>query len=189
MDLNDCVWSGPRCLKATPCLAMHYPEHEPLFHDTLRIGDCNIKTLVLEAQHIIPSDSIDHIAQIFVALNKYLDISMTGTSMLPLIGCNIFPVVTRKSPSDFDFLCTAAETDLWFIADRIHLRESFESLVPLLAFDPIVIDKIGLLIHELGLGKRMLSKAAKGVSKTEGRVDFHPGYTKLLQRKARCIAR
>jgi hypothetical protein len=144
---------------------------------------------VIEARNIMPTDTIDRIAQIYVAISKYLDISATSASVLPLGECCIFPVITGKSHSDFDSLCTAGEIDMWFIADRNHLLESFKGLVPLLAFDPETVEKLSLLISALGLERRVLSKVAKGVSKAEGRVDFQSGYTKLLRKKARCIAR
>jgi hypothetical protein len=83
---------------------------------------------------------MDQIAEIFISISKYLDLSTTGTSVLPLVESCIFPVVTEKSHSDFDSLCTATEADMWFIADLKHLRESFEGLVPLLAFDSVIIE-------------------------------------------------
>jgi hypothetical protein len=189
VGLSDCVWNGPNCLKFTHRLEQYYPEYEALLHDTLKIGDANIKTLVLEARNIIHTDSIERIAQIFVAISKYLDISATSESVMVLRECCIFPVITGKPQSDFDSLCTAEEREMWFIADRMHLRESFESLVPLLAFNPDIVEKISLLIDALGLEQRVLSKVAKGVSKTEGKVDFHQRSTNLLRGKARCIAR
>lgn len=187
--IDKCVWSGPKCLRVTPSLVNYYPERQSLLHDTLRLGDADIKVLVREARGIMPTDSINQIAHIFIAISKYLEISNVRSEVQPLVGCHIFPVVTGESHSDFDSLCTAAEIDTWFVADRVHLKESFESLVPLLAFDPEIVEQINPLINALELERRVLSKVAKGVSKTDGRVELHLEYTKSLRKKVRCVAR
>lgn len=187
--IDKCVWSGPKCLRATPSLVNYYPERQSLLRNTLRLGDADIKVLVREARHIMPTDSIDQIAQVFIAISKRLGISNARSEVQPLFECRIFPVATGESHSDFDSLCTAAEIDMWFIADRVHLKESFGNLVPLLAFDPEIVEQISPLIDALELERRLLSRVAKGVSKTDGRVELHLEYTKSLRKKARCIAR
>jgi hypothetical protein len=189
MSINECVWSGPKCLRATPCLEKYYPEHQSLLRDSLRLGDADIKTLVSEARRITPNDSIDQITQIFIAISKYLEISNTGSAVQSLAECPIFPVVTGSFRSDFDSLYAAAGTDMWFIADRMYLKESFDSLVPLLAVHPEIVEKLSPFIDALELERRLLSKVAKGVSKTKGRVELHHDYTRSLRKKARCIAR
>jgi hypothetical protein len=45
-----------------------------------------------------------------------------------LIRAPISPILVRESASAFDKLGTANETELRFIADRWHLRQSFEGL-------------------------------------------------------------
>ncbi|KAF2396452.1 hypothetical protein EJ06DRAFT_240603 [Trichodelitschia bisporula] len=189
VSIEECIWSGPKCLKSTHCLERHYPEHQALLRDMLRVGDANINTLVSEARCIVASDSLEYISQVFIALSKYLELANSDSAVRPLVACPIFPVTTGKSNSEYDSLATAAPDDMWFVADRSHLRDSFELLVPLLAFGIDVVEKIGPLIDSLDMERRMLSKVAKGVSKAHGRVEIDPKYTKSLRQKARFIAR
>ncbi|KAH8820670.1 hypothetical protein F5884DRAFT_745017 [Xylogone sp. PMI_703] len=189
VGIDECVWNGPACLRAIPCLEKHYPEHQHLLRDTLRVRDADIKTLVSEARHILATDEIDHIAQVFITISKYLEIANDSNTVIPLTESCIFPVATGKLQSGFNSLHSAAESEMWFIADRTHLKDSFENLVPLLAFDPTIVEQIGLLINALGLEHRLLSTVAKGVSKTKGKTSLHLGYTKSLRKRARCIAR
>ncbi|KAF1995054.1 hypothetical protein P154DRAFT_379511, partial [Amniculicola lignicola CBS 123094] len=188
VDVDTCVWTGPPSLRTTPCLQRFYPQHRNFLQNDLKISDANINTLVNEAKQINSSDTVEHIAQILIATSKYLELSETCSSVEALVGCRIFPIVAKTSSFDFR-LCTAHPTDLWFIADRPHLKISFEGCVPLLSFGTDILENLQPLFKALGLGGRVLSKAAKGVSKTIGKAEPHPEYTQLIQGKARCIAR
>jgi hypothetical protein len=35
VGIDECVWSGPKCLEVTPRLEKYYPEHQSLPRDTL----------------------------------------------------------------------------------------------------------------------------------------------------------
>ncbi|KAF2269756.1 hypothetical protein CC78DRAFT_452837 [Lojkania enalia] len=188
-DIDGCVWTGPECLRATPCLERFYREHQHFFQNDLNVGDASIKTLVNEAQQIIPSDSIEHIGQILMATSKYLELSSSDTSIQALVEAAIFPIASSKVGLDFASLSSATPVDIWFIADLTHLKASFEGLVPLLALGPEIVESIGPLIKALGLDERLLSRVAKGVSKTSGKVQLHPVYTETMREKARSIAR
>ena len=189
MHIDTCVWTGPNCLRATPCLEKLYPERERFFRETLRLGDADIRTLVHEARKFMSTDSKDRIAQVLVAISKYLKLSDAWSAVQLLATCHIFPVVTGAWHPEFDSLCSAVETDMWFIADRPHLKESFEGLVPLVALDTDIVENIKPFIDAMGCEHRVLSRVAKGVSKADGRVELSRGYTKSLSEKARCIAR
>ncbi|PVH69973.1 hypothetical protein DL98DRAFT_661395 [Cadophora sp. DSE1049] len=195
--LGVCAWDGPKFLRKTPCLKDFHPDHEKFFCDTLGLSNANLKTLIDEAQHIQAFDSLEYIAQVFIAINTQLEMNgdstkagPTGNSMSQtLTKSRIFPVGTKKSSASIDDLKTALESDQWFIADRWHLRRSFEGLVPLLSLDVESVDKIGVLIQKTGLQHRLLSKVASGVPRTNGPIEAHLQYTKILQSKAKFIAR
>ena len=181
------MWTGPSCLRTTPCLQRFYPQHRHFFQNDLKVGDANINTLANEAKQISFSDTVEYIGQIFMAMSKYLELCEINPSVEALISCPIFPIVSKLSP-DFQ-LCSATLVDLWFIADQPHLKVSFEGCVPLLVFGADVLENVQPLFKALGLEGRMLSKVARGVSKTDGKADLHPEYTRVIQEKARCIAR
>jgi hypothetical protein len=174
-----------------------HPDHEKFFCDTLGLSNANLKTLIDEAQHVQPFDSLEYIARVFVAINTQLEMNgnatkagQTGSSMPQTFtkAC-IFPVGTKKSSASFDHLRTALGSDVWFIADRHHLRRSFEGLVPLFSLDVELVDKISLLIQRMGLQDRLLSKVTRGIFRTTGFIEAHLQYTKALQAKAKFIAR
>lgn len=71
----------------------------------------------------------------------------------------------------------------------MHLRSSFEGLVPLLALKDGVIEKISCLIERLGLEYRMLSRIALGIPRTTGESRLHENITALLRSKSRFISR
>jgi hypothetical protein len=170
-------------------LIAHYPERYSFFRDVLRLRDADLNTLVVEARKIMPSDGEIWIAQLFMDLSKFLDVPAQVPVVKPLIESCIFPITTKTLGAGFDGLQTALSSSLWFIADRTHLRQSFESMVPLLAFDLETIEAIAPLLKTLSLEDRLLSRVAKGVSKPDGHISLHADYTASLQKKSRCIAR
>ena len=165
-----------------------YPENKSFFQHTLGLGEANLKTLVQEARRILSSDTVEHIMQIFVAISKFLDISNSIELVKDLASSRIFPISNENS-TDFDQLSTATADDMWFIADRRHLKDSFAGLAPILAFDPDVIEQLGPLITALQLHDRVLSKIATGVSNTDGTVKLDSAYTEALLKKVEYIAR
>jgi hypothetical protein len=78
---------------------------------------------------------------------------------------------------------------MWLIADRLHLRQSFEGRVNLLVFDTKQISGISVLLHHMNLEYRMLSKAARGWAQVSGKARLQGGYTELLRSKAPLITR
>jgi len=195
-DLRICVWDGPECLRKTPCLRDFYPEHQKLFSETLGIANTTWATLMEEAGHIEATDSLEYISQVFVAISGHLKTegeaivtTADNRAVLTLTQSRIFPIETKKTGFAFDLLSTARESDMWFIADRWHLRQSFEGLVPLLALDVGFVEKIHTLIQTLRLEGRLLSNVSHGIPKTVGACKLHTQYTISLRAKSRLIAR
>lgn len=187
-SLEDCVWNGPKCLKSTPSLASLYSEHHWLMQGVLRIKDADITTLVYEAQQIKLGDSIEYISDVLIATCKYFELASSASSVKSLTEHAIFPVRKAKAQHNFG-LHTATVKESWFIADRMHLRKNFEGHIDLLVLDPDTIQAIRPLISALGLDQRLLSNAARGISKPEGGLRNHIEYSRCLQSKVRFIAR
>jgi len=196
INTGDCVWDGPECLQKTPCIRDFYPDHGRFFCLTLGLGKANWRTLMNEAQSIEAFDDIEYISDVFISITEYLhgqQSKISADTMKDMIATltesPIFPVRAGKSEATFDYLSTAQSTDKWFIADREHLSQTFEGLVPLLALKAETIGKIAPLIATLGWEHRLLSRHVQGVPETGGRIQLTFEYTKSICAKARYIAR
>lgn len=196
LRLSECVWDGPPCLRKFVRLNETYPELSRFFRGSLEITNAGWEHLVQEAQTVSALDNTEYISELLIAINDSLSatrklvVSTMRTLMLShLAKSAIFPIYEGKSQGAFDYLSSANPNDMWFIADRWHLRHSFEKLVPLLALKPEVIDKIAVLVKTLGLEDRCLSRLALGTPKMSGSAYVLPEYTHWLRKKARYITR
>jgi hypothetical protein len=149
-----------------------------------------------EAQSIEAFDDIEYISEVFISISDYLhegrsDISASimKDMVTTLTDSAIFPIRAGRSQATFDYLSTGQATDQWFIADREHLAQTFEGLVPLLALKVEKIGKIASLVKTLGWENRMLSGLAEGIPETAGRIQLKFDYTNSIVSKARFIAR
>lgn len=195
VDLHTCVWDGPKCLRRTYRVSDFYPEHRWFFLDTLGLESFSWDTLLKEAQLIEASDDLKYISEIFIAIDEYLqknngrDKLAHGGYKESLTRPHIFPIKTGLSEATFDYLGTAQEDEIWFIADRPHLWKSFKGLIPLLALDVDSVGKITTLIQILGLERRLLSRVAYAVPNVRGPAKLRRRYTSSLRMKSRSIAR
>lgn len=196
IGMSECVWSGPKCLRKTPCLQDFYPGQLRFFCFTLGISQADWKTLMHEAQGIEAFDDIDYISDVFISISENLQHTPSsnrakashGVSKA-LLDAEIFPISKRKSMATFDYLSNGNQSELWFIADRWHLKENFEGLVPLLALKVEAIEKVSALISALGLEYRLLSKLTHGVPEASGNIRFDAQYTNSIWTKARYMSR
>jgi hypothetical protein len=170
----------------------YYPDLKDFFCITLDLKDANISTLTKEARRIAPFDDLAYIAKLFVAiavqLPKYIS-AKEHDKTEDLINHRIFPIKTKKSGQGFEYLSKGLACDNWYIADRDHLRECFEGLIPLLAFGVEDVERIGYLLKHLKFEDRLLSAVARGMPKAKGAVELHTQYTARLRAKAKYIAR
>jgi hypothetical protein len=195
--LQLCVWDGPKCLRKTPCLKDYYPQLQNFFCGILDLREANIKTLVREASQLNAHDDLAYVEEMLVAVNDHFAKPALGTteqsfrkeSIDTLEKGKIFPINNKKPSQVFDYLGSTHSMPRWYIADRPHLRHSFERLLPLLAVSTEVIEKISTLIESLGLQNRTLSKVATGVSESQGRLELLDNYSNSLRSKAVYIAR
>jgi len=81
------------------------------------------------------------------------------------------------------------QRDVWFIADRHHLRRSFEGVIPLLAFSVEDIGQMGLALEMLDVESRLLSKQVREETSVSGHSWRDSLYTRKLRRKVKFIAR
>lgn len=190
MPSGSCVWSGDACLQKTIYLSDHYPELKAFFLDTLCVRDGYKMALIEEIYQITAADSIEYISQLFRTLALQLAKGTEGLGdqvIKSFCQRSIFPIRTTTSQSALS-LQTVQGNNIWFIADRQHLRQSFEGRFPLLAFTVEDIAKMGGLIRVLELDSRLLSKVATGTFRAEGRLKLDAEYTNLMRQKSSFIA-
>ena len=135
---------------------------------------------------------MNYIAEVFQALDIFVgesDIYNRHEILEALSTAYIFPIDAGRSGAAFDYMSSVRDPNLWFIADRVHLKESFDGLVPLLALNINAIEKIPKLISELGLRSRLLTQTASPDIETKGPTQIHAASTASFREKARYIAR
>ena len=131
-------------------------------------------------------------AEFFKALNRFVgetNRDLEPDSVQILSDAYIFPINDGRSNSAFDYMSSARDLNMWFIADRQHLQQSFEGHVPLLALSVDVIEEIPELISSLGLNDRLLTHAANAYIETEDSTQIHADFTVAFRSKAYHIAR
>jgi hypothetical protein len=164
----------------------------PFFCNTLGLRKTTWRTIISEAECIHASDNLEYITEVFRALDTFVrEAESTGKHDIvnALSEAYIFPIHTGHSGSAFDYMSSARDLNMWFIADRMHLKECFEGLIPLLALNVDIMEKIPRLILELGLKNRLLTQAAGSNLKAEGSTEVHTKFTASFRAKARHIAR
>ncbi|KAF2679081.1 hypothetical protein K458DRAFT_408347 [Lentithecium fluviatile CBS 122367] len=188
-----CVWHGPRWLRKTPCLKDMYSDLYPFFWFTLKIRNATWRTIIDEAEFLNASDDVGYISEVFKAINECLEENQDPCTKADIVkslkDAHIFPIDAGKSGCVFDYMSTAQDLDMWFIADRWHLKKSFDGLVPLLALSVDIVEKLQLTITTLGLRDRLLSQAAGANAQAIGTTHPHQAFTSSLREKARHIAR
>lgn len=193
-----CVWDGHQVLRRTAPLNRTYPYLRNFFQGILHIGDADITTLVHEVTTINegfmikPAEALDYIAELLTAISENLQRVSTprdAACIQRLATGRIFPVKYKGSREIFDSLMTTSQKEMWLIADRPHLRQSFEGRVNLLVFNTKQIADMSELFCHLKLGYRMLSTVATGLAQVSGKARLQGNYTELLRSKAPLITR
>ncbi|KAL2419264.1 hypothetical protein ABEF95_003141 [Exophiala dermatitidis] len=160
--------------------------------------DEELKLLREKAAHLHPQQHVDtmgkgdpltYILSLFLQLEKHLEQEETSTAIDSLLTHAVWPIYTTKDAADWDFLGCAKSSTPWFIADRAHLLDSFQGIVPLLAFRVEDVLKIPLLIRKLGAERRKLTRTVISIAEN---VDVaYPNLTlqEDLRSRAELIAR
>ncbi|KIW93628.1 uncharacterized protein Z519_06233 [Cladophialophora bantiana CBS 173.52] len=189
VKVQDCLWSGPECLRRFVALKNIYPSCQRLFRDFFLRPDAGIADLVREAKLLNVGDPLSYIKALFLEIEKHLEKDEMTTAIDSLQTHYIWPVYNTSNEGQWDMLGCAKNLDAWFIADRTHLLESFCGIVPLLAFQVEDVLKIPLLIRKLGGDKRRLTRAVTSIAETVG--SFRPDLNRQadLRSRAEFIAR
>ncbi|KIW74370.1 hypothetical protein Z517_12310 [Fonsecaea pedrosoi CBS 271.37] len=189
VKVQDCLWSGPECLRRFVALKNVYPSCQRLFRDFFLLPDAGIADLVRETKLLTVGDPLSYIKALFLEIEKHLEKDEVTTSIDSLQTHCIWPVYKSSNEDQWDMLGCANRPDVWFIADRSHLLESFYGIVPLLAFQVEDILKIPLLIRKLGGDKRRLTRAVTSIAETVGLLRPDPVRQDDLRSRAEFIAR
>ncbi|KAK9788173.1 putative Heterokaryon incompatibility domain-containing protein [Seiridium cardinale] len=195
--LEDCRWGSIESLRKTPFLSNVYPELGEFFCTTLGLQDADQSCIAEEALKVTHLDGLKYISKLFIAFSQHMSmnehfIDNRARLKSQLLSRPIFPVLgTRESTPymEFDQLQAAQEADVWFIADRVHLRNCFRGVVPILAIDTADIPRMKHLIRCLNLGNRLLSNIASGAIQTYSPVNGDQKATNIMRSKAPFIAR
>lgn len=190
--LQGCVWESHPALQKTNCLASHYPNLSGFFQGLLHVKNAEITSMVAEAAGISPNDDLGYIATLLGAISTTLrddPNSRRAACLSELTSTKIFPVKFKCPWGSFDELRSCLQGDVWFIADRPHLRQSFQGLTHLLAFNSQQTHDMFDLLDFLRLGERLLSVAAAGSVDVSGATRKHRAYTHSMRSKAHAIAR
>jgi len=192
LALQDCIWDSHPALQKTTCLSSHYPNLSGFFRGLLDIKSADMSSMLSEAEQISLNDDLGYIANLFKAISTTLrddPMSETTPGLSELAAKKIFPVKYKCSWGRFDELRSCSQSDVWFIADRPHLRQSFQGLTHLFAFSFQQSHDMFDLLEYLDLGERLLSVAAAGSVDVSGVTRKHRGYSYSLRSKAHVIAR
>jgi hypothetical protein len=187
---GQCLWKGDKCFHRFVPLRDIYPGNRKLFRDVLGIADAGVGDLVREAENVRPGDDLPHLREIFLKVEEYLESDGSSNSFMALRQLKLFPICTGdEDPGTYGVLEWSDSAFEWFIADRVHLLESFKGLVPLLALSVEDIEKLPLSLRTLGVEKRRLTKSATSVPSTRGPTVPDPFHTQSFRAKAEFILR
>ncbi|OAP55444.1 hypothetical protein AYL99_10417 [Fonsecaea erecta] len=189
VKVQDCLWSGPECLRRFVALKNIYPSCQRLFRDFFLLPDAGIADIVRETKLLNVGDPLSYIKALFFEIEKHLEKDETTTAIDSLQTHCIWPIYKTSNQEEWDMLAYANNSTPWFIADRTHLLESFSGIVPLLAFQVEDVLKIPLLIRKLGCDKRRLTRAVTSIAETVGILRPDPTRQADLRSRAEYIAR
>jgi hypothetical protein len=176
--IHACIWQGPDCIRKPHLLSRIYPNHRLLFVEYLDIKDAGLETFVYEAKTINKLTPLSTMTNLFKELSNAISDEPSPEeteSVQSLLKYEIFPLLDGgNAAAGFDELAIGVPESEWYIADRPHLRESFErGEVAILAFSVKDIHEMQKLNNVFNMHRRLLSNAAKEISKVEG--GFHKG--------------
>jgi hypothetical protein len=190
---SECVWKGANCLRKFHALNKIYPRNAQLFKEILTHTQADFEVLVSEAEDITESTPLPWITNVFKEINRRLHTGKYKAGELHhlfrLKSLDIFPVNDGSAETSIGNLRSGTSKTEWYIADRPHLRKSFQDVIPLLAFTVEDILEMMPLITTLNLQSRLLSEAAVSNLITEGEVQYHKEHTKAFREKSKFIAR
>ncbi|KAF4467774.1 heterokaryon incompatibility [Fusarium albosuccineum] len=181
--------SAQECLEKNLDIAAEYSSSATLFRNVLGTGADDIERLV---QTMCAITELSDILKSFSRIDRAIRTQGARNFKAAIEKLNrwvpIFPILKEDSGKEYDALAPLNPAFLpWFIADRHHLRDSFNGSVDILAFSPQEIQSIEVFLKVLDLESRFLSKIVKVESRPMGKPKRHKAYTLSLRRKAAFI--
>ena len=147
----------------------------------------DIGRLLDQAKLIDKSTQLNTISILFGKIStmlKNLTPAKASIAVKTLRERQIFPIMKSGTLAGSRTLATSIDTDVWFIADRRYLHESFRGIVALLAFSAENLDGMHTFLEAMELKPRYLSESVECQTSPGGEVSFQNKYTKSLRAKA-----
>ncbi|KAI9146907.1 alcohol dehydrogenase [Paramyrothecium foliicola] len=164
-----------------------YPSCKILFRSLLIAGEGSLGPAVTKATLINEETKIDEIVEIFQQLNdavKVVSSKRAKQALKRLTNSRIFPVLfKKKQKTGYEFLDTLTKSSTWFLGDREHLADSFQGLVPLLAFTSEQINSMQAMFKHLE-HLRWLSEIVETSAHPAGLITLRPDYTNFLRSRS-----
>jgi hypothetical protein len=147
--------------------------------ELLKIPNASMVHFLKETTRFSTKDNIKFMAAILVEIERCLEKDETYMYHLKTVARNKILPVTDAATESFGitFERLLAPRSKLFIADTVPLRNNFVGLVPLLAFGIDDSSKMKQFINQLGIDNKRLSRAAKSIPRTAGKVDHDRNLT------------
>jgi hypothetical protein len=187
VPLRQCVWDAPSCLKSLEKLVNRYPDCRSLFYDKLSLRNATIDHVINELELLSPTAALTVRKELLLVLNDYVARSVPNSSILRLKDKNIIPV--GFGDSEWKYRLMNYNRNVWYLADRTSLRDSFDGKVWLLEFTVEEVRKISPLIKAMDLEDYLLSKAVVETTETVGDPISDPDQTLELRQRSQYLTR
>jgi len=171
------------CTKARIDVCAVYPGCRTLFHGLLGSDGREVEDLVRAARLIDQSWGLTEISKHLIKISARLQDATSTRARLwvgPLQGRAIFPTRSSQEIEAYDNLVSSAD-GAWFIADHACFQQSFQGIVPLLAFSTAEIAKMSALLEWLGLEGRRLSVITEESTFPAGRPTYSERDTQFFR--------
>jgi len=197
-SLDDCVWSGPDCIKLTTKLAPLYPESRKFFVEYLGVRNALSKTFIHELSHLhipdpenISAEVLTSVKDILFALNNAL-IQNPGKKFPETV--EKFLKSKRVWPCRYIGLAPVALVDLtqsFFVPDHplllqlLHTKE--DCGFPVLNVQSEEVNAVKRLLLAMGLEGRSLSLSKKETVSATDTSDPAEDLTEDLRKRAQAL--
>ncbi|KAF4630462.1 hypothetical protein G7Y89_g7676 [Cudoniella acicularis] len=170
--IDQCVWTGPRCLHTTPKLARCYPALEILFCTILGVRNATSDNIVQELLAVVNSvpgysnspllDEASHhrITQLLLGL-KPLELSRYARNILA--SQRIWPYRAHGDA----VMTLVFITNAFFIPDHQHFLDVLDNSIPILYFSSSNVTALKPLLLMLGLESKLLSRSVTHIDSAE----------------------
>jgi hypothetical protein len=187
--VERCLWNGPGYFRENISLIALYPGNKRLFKDILSVSEITLDHFIAEARSFTTSDPRRYMSKILMAMDKYISRNIVWSdNHNKLLSLDMWPISCQSWDPEIQLRSAASDKE-WFIADRRHLRDIFDEVVPILDFDQDELFRMKSIFNELNAHPRFMTIASKATPCFEGKVEPSPHHTDLFRSKYRFISR